>query len=266
MVDFNKLKHSLPKELENILVEYSWEDNTFGYSGTSVFKLSSNKDLLYLKVNQPNSVFNLEREKTILEWLNGKLPVPSVIHFCVHNNMEFLLLSEIKGDNSHIFEEEDNKRINIQILAEGLKAIHAIHVKDCPVDNNPDKLLELAKNILESTTLDSEQFDNRWKNKTPETLYSELLELKPKDYDLVFSHGDYCLPNIIIKNRKLSGFIDWPWGGINDRYFDLAAVAWSIGYNYGEEWVNPFFESYGIENIDWNRIHFYQMLNEFFQQ
>ena len=70
----------------------------------------------------------------------------------------------------------------------------------------------------------------------------------------------------MIQNGKLSGFIDWPWGGINDRYFDLAAVTWSIGYNYGEEWVEPFFELYGIKDIDWNKIHFYQMLNEFFQQ
>jgi aminoglycoside phosphotransferase len=266
MTKRENFEFDFPEELSQIAQEYEWEDHTFGYSETKVFKLSSHQEVKYLKINQPKSEFNLEHEKIILEWLNGKLPVPKVHFFDIKNGIEFLLLSEIPGQNSHTFQTDEERERNIEILAEGLKLIHKVDLKDCPLDNNPDRLLEIAKERMEKLSINPNQFDERWQNKSPQQLYEEIMELKPESYDLVFSHGDYCLPNIIIQNGQLSGFIDWPYGGIIDRYFDFAAVAWSIGYNYGEEWVQLFFDNYGIEEVDWNRIKFYQMLNEFFQQ
>ena len=147
-----------------------------------------------------------------------------------------------------------------------MRKIHSIPISECPLDNSPDRLLRLAKERIDKGDINPSQFDNRWSDKTPEQLLEEVIKLKPNNYELVFSHGDYCLPNILIKEGNLSGFVDWSWGGINDRYFDLAAVIWSIGYNYGEEWIKYFLEDYGIDEIDWDRLKFFQMLNEFFQQ
>ncbi|TFG09548.1 aminoglycoside 3'-phosphotransferase [Candidatus Heimdallarchaeota archaeon] len=256
----------LPEELSKITEEFIWEDHTFGYSGTKVFKLNNNQEVRYLKINQPKSEFNLNKEKIILKWLEGKLPVPKVHYFGIKEGTEFLLLSEIPGKNSHPFTTEEAKERIIEVLAKTLKQIHEIDKNNCPLKNNPDRLLELAKQKLDDMSFNPDEFDERWQNKTPQQLYEEILKIKPDKYDLVFSHGDYCLPNIIINNNELSGLIDWSWGGINDRYFDFAAVAWSIGYNYGKEWVQLFFDKYGIEKVDWDRIKFYQMLNEFFQQ
>ena len=266
MAEKQNLNYDFPEELERIMKGYTWEDHTFGYSGTHAFKLISHQKNLFLKINHPKSEFNLEREKFILEWLEGKLPVPKVMYFGKKDNIEFLLVSEIQGQNSHTFKTNSEKRICIKVLAETLRKIHKIDAKKCPIDNNPDRLLEIAKKKMEEFDLDPGQFDERWQNRKPRELYEEILKVKPETYDLVFSHGDYCLPNIIIKDNLLSGLIDWPYGGINDRYFDLAAVIWSIGYNYGDEWVPLFFERYGINDIDWDKIKFFQMLNEFFQQ
>ncbi|MCE7743083.1 MAG: aminoglycoside 3'-phosphotransferase [Candidatus Heimdallarchaeota archaeon] len=266
MADKKDLTFNFPKELEKLIKDFNWEDNTFGYSGTFVFKLTRDQEILYLKINQPKSDFNLEKEKTILEWLERKLPVPTVLYFDIAEEREFLLLSEVEGTNSHIAKTDDEKITNIKILAEGLKMIHSINLKECPIDNNPNNMIEFAKARLQKGDIDPNQFDERWKDKEPKQLLEELVRIKPTEFDLVFSHGDYCLPNILIRDEQLSGFIDWPYGGVNDRYFDLAAVAWSIGYNYGEEWVESFFNEYGIKEIEWERIYFYQRLNEFFQQ
>ena len=266
MIERKDLDFDFPEELTKITAEYAWEDNTCGYSGTYVFKLIKHQETLFLKINKPKSEFNLEKEKIILEWLKNKLPVPDVIYFDIKNDIEFLLLSTITGQNSHTMKTKEEREVSIDILAKALKEIHQIGIKDCPLDNNPDDLLEIAKKKTETWILDSNQFDERWKDKTPKELYREILKIKPEEYDLVFSHGDYCLPNILIEDKKLSGLIDWPYGGINDRYCDFAAVAWSISYNYGEEWVPLFFEKYGIKNVDWEKIKFFQMLNEFFQQ
>ncbi len=256
----------LPEELEKILMEFSFEVINIGCSKAKVLRLSNIEQTFYLKINKVDSIFDLEKEKTILEWLSKKLEVPEVIYFGKKNEMAFLLISEIQGKVSHFVGSDAEKRKNIRILAEGLRKIHSVPIVSCPIDNSPDKLMQMAKDRLEKGNIDTSQFDTRWSDISPEELLKEVTRIKPDEYDLVFSHGDYCLPNILIKEGNLSGFVDWSWGGINDRYFDLAAVIWSIGYNYGEEWVKYFFEDYGIENFDWNRLKFFQILNEFFQQ
>jgi len=265
-MDKESLPLNLPEELKEILKEFSFEVNNIGCSRAKVFKLFNDEKSLYLKINESSSIFDLEKEKIILEWVSQKLEVPEVIYFGKENDTAFLLISEIEGKVSHLTESDKEKRRNVKILAEGLKKIHSIPTATCPINNTPDKLLQLAKERIEKGDIDATQFDKRWSDKSPEELFEEVVKIKPSEYDLVFSHGDYCLPNILVEENALSGFVDWSWGGINDRYFDFAAVMWSIGYNYGEEWVNYFLEDYGIENIDLNRLKFFQMLNEFFQQ
>ncbi len=95
-------------------------------------------------------------------------------------------------------------------------------------------------------------------------MFQELLATKPANEDLVFTHGDYCLPNIIINNGDISGFIDWGRGGIADRYQDLALAARSLAYNFDAEWIKLLFKEYGIENIDYSKIEYYKLLDEFF--
>jgi aminoglycoside 3'-phosphotransferase II len=53
---------------------------------------------------------------------------------------------------------------------------------------------------------------------------------------------------------------------VADRYQDLALAARSLEYNLGRKWVDLLFEEYGIslKEVDWVKIEFYQLLDEFF--
>ncbi len=48
-----------------------------------------------------------------------------------------------------------------------------------------------------------------------------------------FVHGDLCLPNILIKDNGIVGFIDIGNCGRGDKYFDISWAVWSLGYNLG---------------------------------
>ncbi len=261
----NTLNHRIPSDLKKILGDFKWEVVTIGCSKTKVHKLVKGNETLYLKINRPLSEFTLEKEKEILEWLDDRLPVPNMLYFCNFKHEEFLLLSEIEGKVSYQTTSEDEKRNHISILAEGLKTIHSLDFSNCPVDNTPDNLINIAKSRMNRGLINSKNFDEGWSINTPEELFDKILENKPEKYDIVFCHGDYCLPNILIKDGKLSGFVDWCYGGLNDRYFDLVAVAWSIEYNFGQQWVKRFFDDYGLKDIDWEKFKFFQKLNAFFQ-
>jgi aminoglycoside phosphotransferase len=94
-------------------------------------------------------------------------------------------------------------------------------------------------------------------------LFDELLATQPVETNLVFTHGDFCLPNVILKNGNVTGFVDWGNAGVADPYQDIALLTRSVSYNFGEDAVKKVFEIYGVKP-NWKKIHFYQLLDEFF--
>ena len=63
-----------------------------------------------------------------------------------------------------------------------------------------------------------------------------------------FIHGDFCLPNILVDEEEISGFIDTEASGIGDPWMDYAWCIWSYEYNLGTNEYTPFLlECLGIE-------------------
>ncbi len=58
-------------------------------------------------------------------------------------------------------------------------------------------------------------------------------------------HGDYCLPNVLVKDGRLSGLIDLGGAGLGDPQDDLAAGVWTLRYNYGQGHAREFLDAYG---------------------
>ncbi len=92
------------------------------------------------------------------------------------------------------------------------------------------------------------------------------------DEDLVFSHGDFCLPNVLFQNRKLSGIIDLVRAGIADKWCDIALCYRSLknnceGMYSGIKTVdfneNDLFDALQIKP-DWDKIYYYILLDELF--
>lgn len=52
-------------------------------------------------------------------------------------------------------------------------------------------------------------------------------------------HGDFCLPNILVNNNKISGFIDVEAVAIDDPWIDYSWAIWSLEYNLGTNEYTP---------------------------
>ncbi len=61
----------------------------------------------------------------------------------------------------------------------------------------------------------------------------------------VLIHGDYCLPNVLVEDGRLSGLIDLGRAGLGDPQDDLAAGVWTLQYNYGPGHAREFLDAYG---------------------
>jgi aminoglycoside phosphotransferase len=263
-MNIKTLQKSLPEDLARLISGYVWRQNHIGLTSVRVFHLEAeNKKPLYLKINSRFSKYSLLQEKLRLDWLRNRLPVPKVLLSAEDENNEYLLLSEIRGvpaiDDSL---KNDVPRV-IEQLTTGLKMIHSLPAKNCPFDTGLSYRIEAARQRMINGQVEEEDFDAERLGRTAEDIFQEALATRPSSEDLVFTHGDYCVPNIILKNRKLSGFVDWAEAGGADRYQDIALLTRSVKYNFGSEYEKDVFRIYGIEP-DWKKIYFYRLLDEFF--
>ena len=263
-MNLSEIQKSLPENLVEVVSDCAWRQIHLGLSPSQVFRLESeNKKSLYLKISSRFPGFSLLQEKLKLEWLENRLPVPKVLLFVEDESVDYLLLSEISGNPaSDDSLKSDIPRI-IEQLAEGLKLIHGLPIENCPFDERLAYKIEIAQERFVKGLVDASEFDDERQGKTIENLARNLFETKPLDEDLVFTHGDYCVPNVILKDGKLNGFVDWGNAGVADRYQDIAILTRSICYNFGDEWQEYLLEIYGIKP-DWKKIHFYRLLDEFF--
>ena len=257
------LQNSLPQTLSETLSGYVWQQNLTGFSSSQVFHLKSpGGENLYLKTaHRVDS--ELAEEKQRLEWLKGKLSVPEVRLFVQTDERDYLLISEIEGAGAHEDLWKENVRRAIELLAKGVRMIHSLPVADCPFDETLEAKIERARRRMELGLADESDFDDERQGRTAEDLFRELIATKPVSEDLVFTHGDYCLPNVLFKDWQISGFVDLGRAGVADRYQDIALLARSVCYNFGEKWTPFVFEALEIEP-DWERIEFYKLLDEFF--
>ena len=258
--------HKLPAKLAQRLANYSWQKDTLGESVAQTFRLSSVNETLFLKTAVSPHTASLQAEAERIQWLNGRLPVPTILHFEITDAGAFLLMTAVPGVNITHFNHKPNsqKETAVHALATGLHQLHSLPLNDCPFDHRLNVQIEKAQQHMLAGLVDETDFDEERLGQKATILFVELLATQPSDEDVVFTHGDYCLPNVMMANGRLSGFIDLGNAGMADRYQDLALCTRSLTYNFDPGWEPLFWRSYGFTQPDAAKLNFYRLLDEFF--
>lgn len=199
-----------------------------------------------------------DREYDALKWLGGRLPVPEIIEFEQKNGFNYLLMTRFKGKTLIDDIMTCNPKNIVEAMADGIIQLWTIDISNCPLDSRLSLQLNEARYRIDNNLVDIDDFeedtigDNGFAD--VEDLYSFLMNNQPEE-DLVFTHGDYCLPNSFIKNNKTVGFIDLGNAGIADRWQDLALCIRSMEYN--------FCKIKGMSYTDFNKLknYFLNLLN-----
>lgn len=255
---------NIPLELRMFVQDCTWEPVTIGHSEAKTFLLEGPQSNHYLKVQAKGSLEGLHAEKERVEWLQGQLRVPKVHYYGEDDGNEYLLMSELKGHNAVHSTQALNLPEMLTSVGEMLKTIHSIPIANCPFHQTLDVKIHEAKKRVDLGLVDEDDFDEERIGRKADELFDELLSKRPSKEHLVFTHGDFCLPNVIVEEGIVSGVIDWGRAGIADNYQDLSLAIRSITSNYGKEFVPFFLKGYGVTELDTDRIYYYQLLDEFF--
>lgn len=99
--------------------------------------------------------------------------------------------------------------------------------------NNPDFLISILKKAIDLFhSIDA----------------SNCLFKNEESEGEIFVHGDLCLPNILVNNDEIVGFIDLGSAGVGDPWMDYAWCIWSFEYNLNsKEHTSKLIKELGIE-------------------
>ena len=264
----------LPPPLAADLGKHTRADIATGESGSSVIRFdrppASSVFLKSRAIGSPPTERPLFDETERLGWMSAVgLPVPAVLQYHEWKGREYLLLTAVAGTDASAPRSSDRYAAVVAALAAGLRTLHATNISACPFDHSRRVRIAAAESRMRAGLVDESDFDAPRQGRSARELYADLVATQPASEDRVFTHGDYCTPNVLLADDgaggfRVAGFVDCGNAGIGDRYQDLALCARSVASNYGAEWVPVLFARYGIEQPDETRLAWYQLLDEFF--
>lgn len=248
-----------------------FERVTIGESSAGVWRCTiDGSSPVYLKTAPSAAGLQLDEEADRLRWMNEHdLPVPAVRDCGRVGSTEFLLLEEVPGLAASEPQWASCLPAMINALGAGLAILHRTSTVDCPFDQRVARQIDAARQRVAAGLVREDDFDAIRAGRRATDLFDELLTSIPADEDLVFTHGDFCLPNITLDRGpngevQIAGLVDCGRAGIADRHQDLALAVRSIIYNFGDSWVEPFIQAYGLPRPQEKKLRFYTLLDEFF--
>ena len=257
---------NLPTEISHLINSESINEIHIGESKSRVFQVTGKSgEPYFLKIANSEYVkLEIEREVEVLEWLSKhRLPVPSKVALAYKETQTYFLQTAVPGVPLSAVASELVPNDCLRLGAEFLRTLHTLDINSCPFDRRLEVVRKLAKINIENGLVDESDFDPEDQGKSAKELFQEL----PQDIkeDLVFTHGDYCFPNIIFQDGLISGVVDLGRAGIADRYQDIGLFIRSFKSNIAEPNLQLFLSSYGlIDKFSGHKASFYRKLDEFF--
>lgn len=260
---------AMPASLRAAVAGYRWVRDTAGESDAAVYRLQGRDGApdLFLKHGKGVAAADITEEMARLRWLAPYLPVPAVLQFAqaADPQQAWLLTAALPGKTAHELLEA-NPEIGpamADALAAFLRRLHALPVDACPFDTGPAVRLAQARQRIDAGLVDAGDFDAERKGWTAEQVWTALQDCQPVAPDLVVTHGDFSLENILLHEGQVAGCLDVGRAGVADSYQDLA-IAWRALGELDPALQQRFVEQYGLLDIDQGKLEFHLLLDELF--
>ncbi|HEX4199702.1 MAG TPA: aminoglycoside 3'-phosphotransferase [Caulobacteraceae bacterium] len=206
----------------------------------------------------------LAREIAAMRWLDGRAGAPGLLWAGAVDGRPAMLAEALPGVALHELPPDRAEAGMIATVA-ALRALHALPITDCPLDQRlPVKLAEAWRRVEEGEVHASE-FDPDHTGRAPADLWREMMAAAPDGEELVFTHGDASLPNFIVPDLGPAGVVDLGLAGVSDRYQDFALFLRSSARNFpGLDARALLMAHYPLAEIDERKLTFYRRLDEFY--
>ena len=213
-------------------------------AGAQIYDSSCSPEAKVIFIDKDNGYFlksaakgSLRTEAALTQYFHSKGLSAKVLEYTSHD-CDWLLTEKIHGEDCTAAKYMEQPERLCDIMAELLVNLHEMEFAGCPVPNRNETYIAMARQYAFSAA-DHAVIDTAERTFEANTLL----------------HGDYCLPNIILKDWVFGGFIDLGQGGVGDRNIDIFWGAWTLKYNLKtDKYRQRFFDAYGRSKIDGERL------------
>ena len=218
---------------------------TIDCSGQSIATTLYLENGYYLKIAPKGS---LEKEARFTQWFYDRgLSVEVVLY--ISEDKDYLLTKKAEGEV--LTDCLNHPKAICKTLAMGLHQLHSLSVSDFPVSDKIDVYIQTAEENYHKGCFDKSLLVPWIGFADREEAWQLFQANKHRLQRNVIVHGDYCLPNVLMKEGQFSGFIDLGQAGVGDRHIDIYWALWSLWYNLGtDQYTDYFLDYYGRDLID----------------
>lgn len=197
------------------------------------------------------AVTSLETEAVMTAYFHSKGLGTAVLDYRTEGEYDWLLTARMPGEDCTHESVLSTPEWLCDTIAERLRALHELDANDCPIPNRTASYLATVDQNFRTGEYDTAHFPDNWGFASAR----EAIDVVHKNRHLLrrdtLIHGDYCLPNIMLCDRRFSGFIDVGNGGLSDRHIDLFWGAWTLEFNLRtDRYRERFFDAYGRDKIE----------------
>ena len=207
----------------------------------------------YLKTAPPGA---LAAEAAMTSYFHGLGLGARVIAYCAEAECDYLLTARLPGEVAYSGAYLSQPEKLCEVFAESLWRLHQIPAEDCPCRPLERWLAACGEDKL----CDARLLEGR----APEEEYRFLQANKGAFAHGALIHGDACLPNVLLRDWRFTGFIDLGGAGLGDPHIDLYWALWSLEYNlHTTAYAGRFLDCYGRQSIDTERLRLCAALGAF---
>ena len=201
----------------------------------------------YLKRGTPHSLHN----EAVMDNFFHKIGLGAEVVDYITDEYDWLLTTKVVGEDATSSKYLKNPKRLCDTIGERLRELHELDGSNAPIKDRTENYLAAAHEGYSLGKFDTSYAGDKVPFKTAEEAYKIFSERKHLLRCDTLIHGDYCLPNIIFNDWKLSGFIDLGGGGIGDRHIDIFWGAWTLVFNLKtDRYTSRFFDAYGKDKIN----------------
>ena len=136
-------------------------------------------------------------------------------------------------------------------LGEMLRSLHESSYTGCPIQNRTEVYIATVEDNYRTGNYDKSQFPDSFGYKSADEAYRVFCDGREGLRADTLIHGDYCLPNVMLDDWKLSAFIDVGNGGVGDRHVDLFWGVWTLWFNLKtDKYADRFLDAYGRDAVE----------------
>ena len=223
-----------------------------------VYDSSCSKEAQVLFIDREEGFFlkralngTLKTASLMTEYMHSLGLSAEVLYYGSSESNDFLLTRRIPGEDCTDYRYLSEPERLCDTTATLLRSLHETEASGCPVRDRTQTYTNAVMKGFDSSNYEPDLFQGIWEFKSfndARRIAEEGLPLLKTD---VLLHGDYCLPNILLNDWKLSGYIDLGNGGMGDRHIDILWGIWTLRFNLGtNKYTDRFMDAYGRELIE----------------